>query len=97
MVNNGIPNQAKTSSPERQDPFRNRMQAKTRVRCTDPHEGNAYQYPQQWLFKNKIIYNLMIVVATKNDRTKIIFAPLFWYCCLIRYPGWRKIRVPDPG
>jgi hypothetical protein len=54
-----------------------------------------------YLFKNKIIYNLMIFVGTKNGRTKKFFS-LFWCCCWIRdqgseirEPGWIKIRIRD--
>ncbi len=45
-------------------------------------------------FKNNIIYNYMIFVATKNGRTTF-FSPPFRRCCWIRDSGWIKIRIRD--
>ncbi len=47
-------------------------------------------------FKNKIIYNFVKYVATKEDMTTN-FTPLFCCCFWIRDPGWVKIRIRDPG
>jgi hypothetical protein len=64
-------------------------------------------------FKNKIIFNFVKFVATKQGMTKYFFTPLFC-CCFwirdprseiqdprsgIRDPGWVKIRIRDkhPG
>ncbi len=41
-------------------------------------------------FKNKIIFNFVKFVATKNDMTTNFFC-CFW----IRDPGWVKIRIRD--
>jgi hypothetical protein len=53
-----------------------------------------------FLFKNKIIYNFIIFVATKNGRKKEIFPLLFFVMWLDpgsenRDPGWIKIRIRD--
>jgi hypothetical protein len=48
------------------------------------------------LFKNKIIYNFMILVPTKNGGTKNFPPPLM---VLLLDPEWIKIRIRDkhPG
>ncbi len=49
-------------------------------------------------FKNKIIFNYVKFVATKQGMTTI-FTPLFCCCFWIRDPRWVKIRIRDkhPG
>ena len=53
-------------------------------------------------FKNKIIFNFVKFVATKNVWQQILFHPSLLLLFLdpgseIRDPGWVKIRIRDPG
>ncbi len=50
-------------------------------------------------FKNKIVFNFVIFVATKMVGQQIVFTPLYCYCFWIRDPNPRSgiNKIQDPG
>jgi hypothetical protein len=60
--------------------------------------GELLQIFVIYLFKNKIIFNLVIFYSWPQRRyDNNFFLPPLFCGCGIRDPGWIKIRIRDPG